>query len=67
MTDDNFKLRPLDGLDIDIVERDGNKIIQALVDSAVWADTGENLSDEDLECLNEDYQLIEEIAYETQY
>lgn len=38
------------------------KFCDAYIEAAVWADTNEPLTDEELEIINEDSQLVHEIA-----
>lgn len=62
-----FQGRPITDLHVaDVDSRDYPDFCDAHIDQATWADTGESLTDEEIDLLNEQFpELVNELAFES--
>lgn len=59
-----FKGREIDDVEVDGIDmRDYPKFCDAYISRAMWGDTGEELTDSELEELNENYEFVSEKAH----
>lgn len=67
-TDLKGRIRPICDAEIDGVHGwDAPKFCDAFLSSCVWADTLQDLTEEELDRVNDDSQLVHEITYDQLY